>query len=215
MNDAGGVSKKVLLVEDDDNLASVYSTRLTSEGYVVRRVADGEHALSTALDFHPDLILLDLMMPALSGFDVLDILRNTPESSDIKIVILTARGQSGDVDRAKKLGADDYLINPKSIGSPFMTIGFETTELARKELIAALHPADLTARPQIVTRATNQEYHDLISEFEKLTGIGAVLNTSLNLHGSPIVCTPKDAVEVMDNSKLDMMYFGNTLVCRK
>jgi len=111
--------------------------------------------------------------------------------------------------------ADDYLINPKSIGSPFMTIGFETTELARKELIAALHPADLTARPQIVTRATNQEYHDLISEFEKLTGIGAVLNTSLNLHGSPIVCTPKDAVEVMDNSKLDMMYFGNTLVCRK
>ncbi|OGL25800.1 hypothetical protein A3E49_00990 [Candidatus Saccharibacteria bacterium RIFCSPHIGHO2_12_FULL_49_19] len=122
MNDAGGVSKKVLLVEDDDNLASVYSTRLTSEGYVVRRVADGEHALSTALDFHPDLILLDLMMPALSGFDVLDILRNTPESSDIKIVILTARGQSGDVDRAKKLGADDYLIKSQVTIADVMVI---------------------------------------------------------------------------------------------
>lgn len=111
--------------------------------------------------------------------------------------------------------AKDYLVNPKNIDSSFMTIGFDSTPLARKDLIAAIHPADFTVRPQIVTQEVNPQYYDLIKEFEKLTGIGGVLNTSLNLHGSPMVCSPKDAVEVMDNSELDMMYFGDILLIRK
>jgi carbamoyltransferase len=61
----------------------------------------------------------------------------------------------------------------------------------------------------------NPEYYNLIKEFENLTGIGAVLNTSLNLHGLPIVCSPKDAIEVMENSKLDMIYFGDLLITRR
>jgi carbamoyltransferase len=109
----------------------------------------------------------------------------------------------------------DYLVNPKNIYSPFMTVGFDSTSLAQKEIIASLHPADLTARPQMLKEEVNPEYYNLIKEFENLTGIGAVLNTSLNLHGLPIVCSPKDAIEVMENSKLDMIYFGDLLITRR
>ena len=103
-------SKKILLVEDDDNLAEVYETRLIAEGFVVKRVADGEQALASAKAFHPDLVLLDVMMPKISGFDVLDILRNTPGVGGGKFIMLTARGQEADKKRAKELGADDYLV---------------------------------------------------------------------------------------------------------
>jgi DNA-binding response OmpR family regulator len=75
--------KKILLVEDDDGLASVYQTRLEAEGFAVRRVPNGEEALAAAVEYRPNLILLDAMMPKVSGFDVLDILRNTPETANM------------------------------------------------------------------------------------------------------------------------------------
>jgi DNA-binding response OmpR family regulator len=103
-------AKKVLLVEDDNYLADVYRTRLIAEGFDVNRVADGEQALATALKYRPDIILLDIMMPQVGGFDVLDILRNTPETAKTKIIMVTALGQPADQKRAKELGADDYLI---------------------------------------------------------------------------------------------------------
>src|SRR5580693_7225719 len=92
--------KKILFVEDDDALASVYLTRLEAEGFEVRRVANGEDALQAALAYHPDLVLLDVMMPKVSGFDVLDILRNTPETTNLKIIMLTALSQEADKERA-------------------------------------------------------------------------------------------------------------------
>ena len=73
-----GQKKKILLVEDDDTLAEVYRQRLELEGFDVARSNNGEAALKDAVEYHPDLILLDVMMPNLNGFDVLDILRNTP-----------------------------------------------------------------------------------------------------------------------------------------
>src|SRR5580704_16310608 len=76
--------KRILLVEDDDALATVYVTRLQAEGFEVRRVGNGEDALASAINFKPDLVLLDVMMPKVSGFDVLDILRNTPETANLK-----------------------------------------------------------------------------------------------------------------------------------
>src|SRR5436190_17937839 len=86
-------NKKILFVEDDEALASVYMMRLEAEGFQVRRVPNGEDALAAAMEYRPDLILLDVMMPKVSGFDVLDILRNTPETANIKIVMLTALSQ--------------------------------------------------------------------------------------------------------------------------
>ena len=102
--------KKILLVEDDDNLATVYLTRLQVEGFDVRREPDGENALAAAVSYKPDLVLLDVMMPKISGFDVLDILRNTPETAQAKVIMLTARGLDTDKKRAQDLGADDYLV---------------------------------------------------------------------------------------------------------
>ncbi len=107
--------KKILLVEDDDALASVYQTRLQAEGFDVKRVPNGEDALAAALEYKPDLTLLDVMMPKVSGFDVLDILRNTPETAKIKVIMLTALSQDSDKERAKNLGVDDYLVKSQVV----------------------------------------------------------------------------------------------------
>lgn len=108
-------TKRILVVEDDDALASVYLTRLEAEGLTVRRVSNGEDALANALSFKPDLVLLDVMMPKVSGFDVLDILRNTPETANLKIVMLTALSQDSDKERAEALGVDDYLVKSQVV----------------------------------------------------------------------------------------------------
>ncbi len=107
--------KRILLVEDDDALANVYLTRLQAEGYELRRVSNGEDALANALNFKPDLVVLDAMMPKVSGFDVLDILRNTPETANLKIVMLTALSQDSDKERAESLGVDDYLVKSQIV----------------------------------------------------------------------------------------------------
>lgn len=109
------LNKKILLVEDDDALASVYQSRLEVEGFDVQRVANGEDALAATVSYKPDLVLLDAMMPKVSGFDVLDILRNTPETVNIKIVMLTALSQDSDKKRAEDLGADDYLVKSQVV----------------------------------------------------------------------------------------------------
>jgi two-component system phosphate regulon response regulator PhoB len=109
------VKKKILLVEDDTALASVYRSRLELEGFDVREVNNGEEALSATLEYHPDLILLDAMMPKISGFDVLDILRNTPETANVRIVMLTALSQPKDKERAEGLGVDDYMVKSQVV----------------------------------------------------------------------------------------------------
>ena len=107
--------KKILLVEDDTALAAVYKSRLELEGFEIREVNNGEEALSATVEFKPDLILLDAMMPKISGFDVLDILRNTPETTNIRVIMLTALSQPKDKERAESLGVDDYLVKSQVV----------------------------------------------------------------------------------------------------
>ena len=107
--------RKLLLVEDDTALASVYRSRLELEGFDVCEANNGEDALSLAVSEHPDLILLDVMMPKISGFDVLDILRNTPETTNIRGIMLTALSQPKDKERAEQLGVDDYLVKSQVV----------------------------------------------------------------------------------------------------
>lgn len=107
--------KKILLVEDDNSLAEVYRSRLELEGFDVQRVANGEVALSAAQEFKPDLIVLDAMMPKINGFDVLDIIRNSPELVNVRVIMLTALSQLKDKERAKELGADDYLVKSQVV----------------------------------------------------------------------------------------------------
>jgi len=110
--------------------------------------------------------------------------------------------------------ANDYIVNPKGIDGRYMTMAFETTPLAHKEIPAALHPYDRTARPNIVTREQNPDYHELIREFEKLTGAGAILNTSFNLHGEPVVESPADAISTFLRSGLRHLYMSGWLVSK-
>lgn len=107
--------KKILLVEDDEALANVYKSRLDIEGFETEWVGNGEDALAAATRFRPDLILLDAMMPKISGFDVLDILRNTPETTNIRVIMLTALSQPKDKERAEALGVDDYLVKSQVV----------------------------------------------------------------------------------------------------
>lgn len=101
---------KLMLVEDDQNLREIYSIRLTAEGYEVVSANDGEEALAMAVREKPDLILSDVMMPKISGFDMLDILRSTAETKDIKVIMMTALSSEDQRKRGESLGADRYLV---------------------------------------------------------------------------------------------------------
>jgi carbamoyltransferase len=111
--------------------------------------------------------------------------------------------------------ACDYIVNPKNLNAGYMTIAFDSTPLARDHLKAAIHPYDFTVRPQLVSPDTNKGYYDLIKVFEKKTGIGGVLNTSLNLHGYPIVCTAEDAIDTFVRSGLDGMILPGLLILKQ
>lgn len=105
----------------------------------------------------------------------------------------------------------DYIINPKNIEAPYMILSFDTAD-KRNEIIAAIHQADFTVRPQVLEKDWNPGYYKVVKEFEKQTGIGAVLNTSFNIHGEPIVCTVGDAFHVFLNSGLGCLALGNYII---
>jgi DNA-binding response OmpR family regulator len=101
---------KLMIVEDDIALREIYSIRLTAEGYTIVVAGDGEEALAIAVREKPDLILSDVMMPKISGFDMLDIIRSTPELKDVKVVMMTALSSEEQRARGEALGADRYLV---------------------------------------------------------------------------------------------------------
>jgi carbamoyltransferase len=109
----------------------------------------------------------------------------------------------------------DYLVNPKGLASPYMMLAFPTNPKRRDEIVAATHPQDGTARAHIVDEAWNPGYHRVIREFERRTGIGAVLNTSFNLHGEPLVGSPADAVDTFERSGLPHLALGRFLISKK
>ena len=109
---------------------------------------------------------------------------------------------------------EKYLVNPKGLVSKYMTIGFDTTEEGYEAMKAACHPADKSVRPEMLSKELNPAMYEIVEEFEKLTGRGAVLNTSFNLHGFPIVNTPKEAVYVLENSGLDGVILNNYMVMK-
>ena len=110
---------------------------------------------------------------------------------------------------------NDYINNPKKIDARFMAVGFDSTPLAKEHIPAGLHPFDKTARPQIVHKSDNPSYHSLIKAFEKITGVGALMNTSFNIHGEPIVGTPEDAVDTFLRCGLHHLLIGSWLVSKK
>lgn len=107
-----------------------------------------------------------------------------------------------------------YVLNKKRLKLPFMMVTLDTTDLGKKVLKAAIHPYDKTARPQILTKDHNEDFYDLILKFSRKTGRFALLNTSFNLHGEPIVCSWKDALHTFAKSGLEYMQVENLLVSK-
>ena len=137
------MAAKILLVEDDNNLREIYEARLQAEGYIIVTAQDGEEALVVAKAEKPDLIISDVMMPRISGFEMLDILRNTEELKQIKVIMLTALGQAEDKTRANSLGADRYLVKSQ--------VTLEDIVKAAHELIdGAAAPASAPAPTPVV-----------------------------------------------------------------
>lgn len=101
---------KILLVEDDKSLREIYGVRLLAEGYDIVSAGDGEEALAMAIKERPELIVSDVMMPKISGFDMLDILRSTTETKNIKVIMMTALSSEDQRQRGEQLGADRYLV---------------------------------------------------------------------------------------------------------
>lgn len=147
---------KIMLVEDDKSLREIYGIRMVAEGYEIVSAGDGEEALALAVKERPDLILSDVMMPKISGFDMLDILRATPETKDIKVIMMTALSSEAQRARGEALGANRYLVKSQ--------VGIEDVVRAVKEVLEgkeatpiAVTPAHTPAAPQAtVPTSTNQ-----------------------------------------------------------
>lgn len=109
--------------------------------------------------------------------------------------------------------ADTYLVNPRGMPAPWMIMTFDTTQ-RHADLAAAIQPYDRTARPQVVTAEHNADFHRLIGRFAERTGRAAILNTSFNLHGHPIVSSAEDALGVLVGSGLQHLAVGGYLISK-
>ena len=117
------MSKKVLIVDDEPNIVAALEFLLEKNGYQVQVAANGEEALARLDDFAPDLVLLDVMVPKVSGYEVCQRMRTQPKWREIKIVMLSARGREVEVEKGMSLGADLYVTKPFSSAELVATIG--------------------------------------------------------------------------------------------
>lgn len=137
------MATKILLVEDDRSLSEIYSLRLQAEGYQIVIANDGEQALALAIKERPGLIITDVMMPKISGFDMLDILRSTAETKDIKVIMMTALSSDDQRARGESMGANKYLVKSQ--------VGIEDVVRSVHEVLGDAGPA-ATAPPQPVAQ---------------------------------------------------------------
>ena len=107
------------------------------------------------------------------------------------------------------------LKNPKNIYSPYMTMAFDVNKNYEKYLSAVIHPSDKSIRPQMLKRENNEDYYDLIKEYQKITGLPVLLNTSFNLHGDAIVENAIQAINTFKKSDLDILVINNIAVIRR
>ena len=145
---------KILLVEDDQSLREIYEIRLTAEGYEIASAGDGEAALALAVKERPDLIISDVMMPKISGFDMLDILRSTPETANIKVIMMTALSADDQKARGESLGADRFLVKSQ--------VGIE-------DVVNAVHEVLNDANGAPTTVATAPTTDNMMTQFAATT----------------------------------------------
>lgn len=140
----GNIKLSVLVVEDDEAIVTLLRYNLEKEGYVVRSTADGEEALIMVAEMRPDIILLDWMLPGMSGIRICNKIRNSEDNAHIPIIMLSARGEESDKIEGLDKGVDDYLVKPFS----------------PKELLARINAVLRRIRPAF--SAKELQYGDLV-----------------------------------------------------
>lgn len=151
---------KIMLVEDDKSLQEIYSIRLVAEGYDIARADDGEEALAKAVQEKPDLIIADVMMPKISGFDMLDILRSQPETQNIKVIMMTALSSDDQRQRGETLGAERYLVKSQVgiedvINAVHEVLGDAPNANAKANMQTASNISTATPAPTAPAQATS------------------------------------------------------------
>ncbi len=126
----------ILIVEDESNILEALTFILSRAGWDVRGHGKGDSALGEVARLGPDLLVLDVMLPGMSGFDILRSLRAAPETKDLPVVMLTAKGQSQDRDQARALGADAFLTKPFSNDELLQVITELTPSIAARRAVA-------------------------------------------------------------------------------
>lgn len=172
---------KILLVEDDSNLREIYGARLEAEGYDITSANDGEDALAIAVREKPDLIITDVMMPKISGFDMLNILRSTPETRDVKIIMMTALSQDEDRQRGTDLGADHYIVKSQ--------VTLDDVVGIVKDVLGGGTGAAQTAQPAQTDDAASSAAPapaDINDEVQQFVASSPLMN------GTPPAATPSD-----------------------
>ncbi len=110
------MTKRVLLIEDEANIAEAIRFILTRDGWQVRVLGEGRAALATVAQYQPDLVILDLMLPDISGLDILTALRTDPATAPLPVLMLTAKGQGRDRDAAQRAGVSAFMTKPFANG---------------------------------------------------------------------------------------------------
>lgn len=178
---------KILLVEDDKSLREIYGVRLLAEGYDIVSAGDGEEALAMAIKEKPTLIISDVMMPKISGFDMLDILRSTTETRDIKVIMMTALSSDDQRSRGEQLGADRYLVKSQ--------VGIEDVvrtvhEVLSDSTAASATAASVTAPEQTVAPTPAADNSVVPAAADPVTTPAADIPAPT----APVVDTPVDSV---------------------
>ncbi len=179
---------KILLVEDDNNLREIYEARLQAEGYTVLSSHDGEEALVVAKNSFPDLIISDVMMPKISGFEMLDILRNTEGLQKVKVIMLTALGRSEDQAKANTLGADKYLVKSQVTLEDIVKavkelIGEETSEDANINSVPTPGATSSSLKTDSPSQPTNPTQPE--SSLDSTQAASSLLSTEPQLTSAP------------------------------
>ena len=140
---------KILLVEDDNNLREIFQMRLQAEGYNTIVAADGEEGLVSCMKERPDLVIADVMMPKLSGFEMVESLRAAPETKDTKVIMMTALGQAEDQARGEKLGVVKYLVKSQVTLEDFAEVV--------KSVLGPGNPTDIATASQVTSSTNNSQ----------------------------------------------------------
>jgi PAS/PAC sensor hybrid histidine kinase len=199
---------KILLVEDDQSLREIYGIRLTAEGYEIASAGDGEAALALAVKERPDLIISDVMMPKISGFDMLDILRSTPETANIKVIMMTALSADDQKARGESLGADRFLVKSQvgiedvvnavhevlndTNGAPATTATVPTTDNMMTQFMAApaQTPVQTTVQAPVQTPAQPVASAQPFVSTEQVTQSQPITSTQPVAQDQPVQTQP-------------------------